>query len=1336
MTSAFYLPRSLSSSDKIYSEAELIAASNHVVVLAEPGGGKTELMNSIAHQLGTTAITASKFVHMGAMKDRVPLVIDAFDELAKVDNSGIYQVLGKAKELSPTHFYLSSRSSEWDSAATNSYSEFFGHPPQVFRLFEFDETEQRAIFDRHAPGEDFEAFQAELALFDLEALLPNPQFLKLFADAYLESGRHFTDKRSIFAQAVERLAKEANPNIKNINPQSSIINKANLSSEVFTKLLLSGAEGVCTNEACETRMYPLLASLFDDDTVADVILATRLFKPSDSTDQHRPTHKIVSEYCAANYLTKRIADPADPLTLSKCLPIIAPNSTVRDELRGLLGWMAALGNKPIQESAIDLDPYSVLANGDPSQLAKSSKRLLLQRLKEVETQNPYFRRGDSWRRFSVAEFFTQDIVEEIKPILAAGSGGHLRDLILELLAGSTAIEQLTEELHQLALSPTESKNTRMLAARCLLDIPAHDHRSDLDALLSEASSTALEIAAETVKTLGLETIEPTFLVEFLQVCSKLYPGHKERLEGAIGKRYFLKKFIKGLSFSTKEWLLDELTRDLACICGEESYKCNCRNGISKLVGSILDSYFEVAEPPFDPKQVWQWVGNLNFHERKGTEQSKAVEVLQREDKLRHGIIADVFGKLTDRNEINKTLRDQFGWHSHSGLNFCKGDLKFLVNLAFDTNNPDLWVSFIALHQYYPTNRERGADGLRRHMREQAREKPIFMQEWAKANRARAQDYERDERLSQGKRSRRMERHRRKQAETRATNIKYIQSNRELIESGHHLGCLVEFSKLMLMHPENIEREVGDEELVRAALRNCINFITPQVPSLLQLAELKCESRVSLPVQILHAACLEILRAGGSLESVDLKLLMALRTALHIGYEAVSDEERDALEIEVDRLIFPDSASAENFLRQYLEPQLARSGCTNPELWLLRNNAAFRHLRASLSIEWLNRFRTLDLGTLDTLFEISAQFGNLDELQQIIADRCAELMSDWPSLFENERTFWLMRAWYFLNDAPGTCWDWLKEDKNTVLALAELSGQMSYREHDYWPKLTSSKVEAILDAFIDRWPKVDLPGTWGTGSPKEESAYRFITEVIWLIGSDDHDDAAPVLERLLADMRFADLHNGLKSIQADQERKKALKNFEPPTPREIVDRLDLDVVVTVEGLRELVIQELLDLQKAIDGSEFNISDRFYENGERLDEVRSTEIVAERLHLRLEPQGISVTPEHQLKNANRSDFTVTKMIGGRRRLLVTEVKGQWHRELYTAASAQLHERYSIHPDAEQQGIYLVIWFGVAEKVANRTKHDIESAQELKTRIEERLPQQLRGLIDVFVLDVSKP
>ncbi len=1341
MSSTFYLPRSLSKDDKTYTETELLSVSNYIVVLAEPGGGKTELMRSFAKQLGTSPITANVFRQVGADVENYPLVIDAFDELAKVDQTGIHTLLANARKAKPTHVIISSRSSEWDNAATNAFKEFLGCPPLLVRLCEFNESEQRAIFDHHAPGEDFAAFQAEVARFDLESLLPNPQFLKLFADAYIESERHFTDKRSIFAQAVGHLAKEANPSVVRVNSKLSVTQKVNISSSVFTKLLLSGAEGVCTSEATENRMYPLLESLFDGNTVSDGILATQLFKPGDSADQHRWVHKIVAEYCAADYLTKRIVDPADSLTLPKCLPIIAPNSTVRDELRGLLGWMAALGNKPIEEALIELDPYAVLANGDPSQLEHSSKRLLVNRLKEIEDNDPHFRKGDFWRRFSVAGFFTPGVVEEVKPLLLTEGNGHLRDLLLELLAGSPAIEQLRVELRQLVRAPDESMNSRLLANRCLLGIAGDYQRSDLGALISEASNTSLSIAAESIETLGPKTFERAFLADFFRVCANLYPGHQELHERTIGERYFVRSFIAGIDLATIECLLDELTQDLACICGKEAYECDCRNGISKIIGSMLDRYFELVSPPFDPMRVWQWVENLNFHEGKSQKQSNAVKVLQEDSSLRQSIIAHVFGRLTDRDQIFKAKINKFNdLHSHSGLYFRIDDYKFIVDMAFDTDNTDLWVSFMANHQYYQNKEGRGPNSLRRHMREQASEKPLFMREWVKSNRAEEQ-FQRRHRMQRFKHTRRMARSRRKQDDIRTVNMKYIQENRELVESGRHWGYLDIFARFALGSPDKIEHEFGDERLVRKALRNCLDFIAPKVPDLINLAELQCASKYLHSETILYAACLEIMREKYSLEEVDPRLLGALRTNIHMGYSSVSKEEREALNAEVDRLIFPDDASAENFLRQYLEPQLAQPGCNHPELYLLRSEKVFSHFRASLSIEWLRRFPDLAFEPLDTLFEIAAQYGNRDCLKDIITQRCAEFMSSCPKQTSNEdieqkRTFWFVRAWHFLNDAPETCWDWLKVDRDTVLILYNQSEHMRYGGHSYWPKLTPNKVEAILEAFIDKWPKVDLPNSYGTSSPIEEKAYRFLTNVIWSINSDDPDDAIPVLVRLLSDSRFVDLHMDLKSIHAGQVRKKALRDFEPPTPEEIVNQLDSDAVITVESLRQLVIQELHVFQNAINGGEYNSADRFYEKGERLGEVRSTEIIAERLNLKLEPQGVSVTLEHQLKGAKRSDFTATKMIGGKRRLLVTEVKGQWHRELYTAASAQLHERYSIHPDAERQGIYLAIWFGRDEKVAGCKLHGIGNAQELKSNIESCLSQELTGLIDVFVLDVSKP
>ncbi|MEI7220724.1 hypothetical protein [Pectobacterium carotovorum] len=1340
MNSTFYLERNFTHDNKTYTETELLAASTHIVVLAEPGGGKTELMKSIAQKTNTSILNASVFAYVGADKENSSLIIDAVDEVARIDQSGIHKLLALARTSKPNRVIMSSRSSEWGLASSSIFEKFLGVSPMIVRLREFDQDEQHAIFKHHAPAEDFFAFQTEVTRFSLDMLLPNPQFLKMFTDAYLESDRRFADKRSIFALAVERLAKEINPDIPKASISLSVAQKIAFSAEVYAKLLLSGAEGVSTIDMTASRMYPMLPELFSGSATCYDILSTQLFKPGDKEDQHRPVHKIVAEYCAADYLIKRIADPGDALSLTKCLPVIAPNGTARDELRGLLGWMAALGNKSVQESIIELDAYAVLANGDPSQLERSSKRKLLHRLKEIETTDPYFRRSDFWRRFSAAGFFTQDVVEEIKPLLTMGNEGHLRYLILELLADSPVNSQLTPELSLLTLNPNESEHIRTLASRCLLNVKEYDFIGALAVLIFEASNISLNISAKVIEVAGPEKFNRKYLSGFLRVCANLYPSHKEQFERVVGTRYFIKKLISCFSQHTLESLLDELTHNLYCHCGKKSYECDCRNGISKIVGSMVDRYFELARAPFDPVRIWQWIGNLNFHRQCQADQSKSVQVLRENDTLRQEIIAYVFGPLTDRNEIFNIRVEKFDGHlhSHSGLHLWRNDYKFVLNLAFKIDNVDLWASFLTSHQRYRNKEEQGPDDLRTQMRQHALSKPAFMREWARFNNAMklsAQDHQ----VWRFRHSRSMKRHDRKQQEIHAKNIKFVNENRDIVERGRHWGCLVRFAELVLMNPEKIESNFGDEVLVRTALRNCLDFITPEVPTLPELAALQCESKSRYSEMILYAACLEILRTEGHLECVNIELLTALRTSIHMGYDSVSEEERDALQTEIDRLIFPDNESAEKYLRQYVEPQLAQP-CPHPEIWMLSGEEVFHHSRAKLSIEWLHRFTDLSLNSADTLFEIAAQYGDREDLKKIISERCSDMMSSWPNPTKNEdierkRIFWLVREFYFLENITDTYWAWLKSDKDNLLHFYERSDRMSRSEHLAWPELASIKIEAILDAFIEQSPCIELPNHWDSDSPKEEKAYRFLTDLIWSINSDTPDNAIPVLGRLLNDPRFASLHKELQSIYAAQIRKEALRDFEPPTPDEIVQRLDCDSLVTVEGLRQLVLQELNDFQKAIDGGEFNPADRFYEKNERIDEIKSTEIIAERLNLRLEPQGISITPEHQLKGQNRSDFTASKLIGGKRRLLVTEAKGQWHRELYSAASTQLYDRYSIHPDAEQQGIFLVIWFGESEIVAGRKLHGIKTAQELKISIEAVLPVDLRGLIDVFVLDVSR-
>ncbi|EGV35223.1 NACHT domain-containing protein [Neisseria weaveri] len=1331
----FYLPRRLQTPvGKIYQQSELLGLNHKlIIILAEPGAGKTSLLDSLAKQLSTQKFTANTFIYQ-TVSSNTDLVIDAFDELARIDDSGIFKIIGQVKSAQPNRLILSSRSGEWYESYTQFCKEIFGEEPLVVYLNAFNEKEQKALFEHYCPTENFSVFQREAERIELTPLLINPLFLRIFSGAYLESGKKFTNRRTAFQKAIENLVKENNPCIsarKTLPSEQKIA----LAEDIFAKLLLSGSEGVSVSDRATNRFYPHINALHDDPRIKE-ILATQLFHPAEQTEQHKPAHRIIAEYCAAQYLAKRLQSATDPLSLRQCLSIIAPNGTTRDELRGLIAWLAALTeNQDIQETLIDLDPYAVLANGDPSLLLPSSKMKLLHRLKNLNKQNPLFRRNDRWRSFSVFGFFTSDTVPEIKELLREeNSTGHLQGLLLELLEDSLILPQLANELEYILRDVGNGRSERYIrntANRCLLKVTDYDHKSNFNFLLDEAGETSLQIAAELVMTLPTGIFEKTDLLRLLRACEKLYSV--SYLQPRIfGTRFFIRELIQKLDLETVEYLLNKLSANLSCTCNVE-YNCQCRIGISKIIGRLLDRYFELATQPYCPEQVWQWIGKLYFQGCIKKEESLSVQILQGDDNLRQDIFKLLFEHETEDQKIHQICKKL--WRGHAGLFFQQQDYWYIVNLAFEIGNTGLWQYFIP--RYHPYNKEKLPNSLRKHMREQALQKPEFLRIWAKHNRDVKSCFKKS--VCDFKIGRKKKKHNQKQTIIREKNIQYIQENRELIENGKDWVCLKRFSYLTLMSPQKIIEEVGNENLVKDALYNCLEFIAPHIPDFAELTQLQCKSKFLDVEQVLYAACLEIFRRDKNLNSVPYDCLAALRTHLDVIYFTISEKERDEFKQEIERLIFKTPEQVENFLRNYIEPQLADSSCQRPQVSWLRDEKCFQPFREILSLEWLTRFPNISGYAQKELLEQAIEFDtNREQLKELITNRCQTLLENYPEKtndeqLENSRNFWFAHAFYLLETGYEPYWQWLAQDKDTIFILDEHIG--SFGEYREWLTLSAEKIEAVLNAFIDKWPKVDLPNMYGSDSPKPEKAYRFLSDLIWKIDKDKSCNPVPVIDRLLNNDKYEAFHTGLKSIRFTYLQKTALQNFQAPEALQIKAMLEQDEIISIEHFRTVLLEELQCYQVDLNGHDITSKDIFYDGGRRVDENRATQIIADRLRLRLESRRVTVTLEHQMHDTKRCDFTCSKIVDNQRLLLATEVKGQWHHALYSAAEEQLYERYANHPDTHHQGIYLVLWFGAQEEVAGRTKHEFSNATDLKISIEQKIPENLKKQIDVFVLDVSR-
>ena len=1328
----FYLTRQLyenENKDRLIEQNQLLTSEHKLtIVLAEPGAGKTCLLNNLAEQAKVKKHTARAFASNSNLNETKTLIIDGFDEWAKNQNNDIYQLLDKVKNCQPEKIILSSRSGEWLVQHTQACEDFLGHQAQILYLSAFSETEQAQIFQHLHAELDFKQFLQAAERIELSPLLDNPLFFKLFADAYAEQNGQFTTKCAAFESAMNYLAEEENPSYSNTLSKQK---KLALIENLFAKLLLSGSEGVALSDRAETELFPHIETIVDNPDIRQ-ILHTRFFQTADEVECHRPIHRIVVEYCAAKNLLERINQESNPLRLTHCLSVIAPNGVVREDLRGLVGWLAALSeSRETQEKLIELDPYAVIANGEPSLLLASSKRKLLQKLKQLNDENPYFRGSDRWRSFSASGFFNEDTVEEVCHLLSEQEPGDLQRLLLELLVNAPILPALAKPLQDIVRYTDEKRkdwSVRTLAGKLLCEIPNYSHKDEWQFLLEAGDTQSLKIAA-IIMTSTPNIFQAVNFEQLLRQCARLYPADKYGLHRVIGEHYFIDRFIKTLPLPTVEFLLNQLSADLSCTCGKEIYYCDCRHGISNIISMLLDNFFEHTSEPYNPEQIWAWLKNLHFLHESSSSKTLSMQILQDNIALRQGILKLAFEQVTDIETIHQICLYQFGSYGHVGLRLQQQDYWHLVDLAFETDNVELWRYFRAGHNYY--NTEYRENPLRHHMRQQAMQKPNFLKAWY-----RGKKWDKEQYTDNLQFKNREKRRQRKNANIKKRNMQYALENYEQVVNGKHWGFLEFFADLVLHDSKLLEERFDDEELGRTSLFNCIDFIEPHIPDLAELAQLKRESKYSISQKILYASSLEILKREQNLNRLSQKALTALRVHLDMHYSGVSDDERSALRNECNRLLFPNQASIESFLRTYIEPQLVASQCQHSCVGWLSYDEIFKPFQKTLSLEWLQRFDDMHEYAYAELFKQAALHGDLAKLKALIAQKCAALAKQYPNKTDNaeleqKREFWYLQAFYFLDSGYESYWNWLQQDNDLIFKIDNDVG--SLKNNDY-VVLSAEKIELVLNTFIDKWEKVDLPSGHGSSSPREEKAYRLLRDLIYKINDSRSGNPIPVLKRLLANEKYKDFYPTLKSQLFHHIQQQKIQNITVPTMKETVDLLENHQVISVESVRKLILEELAAYQKDLNGSEFTSKDNFYDGGKHVGENRATQIVGERLKLRLERYGIDCDLEHLMSDNNRCDFTCSKRIHDKQRLLVVEAKGQWHTKLYSSIENQLVSQYTIHPNADNQGILLVYWFGRDVELAGR-KNRMSNAAELQHDLESKIPDELKGLIDVFVLDISR-
>lgn len=979
---------------------------------------------------------------------------------------------------------------------------------------------------------------------------------------------------------------------------------------------------------------------------------------------------------------------------------------------------------------IEIDSYAVLAYGDAANLSSNAKKKLLEYLSVLGKQDPYFRKGDDWRTLSISNFIDDQLVILIKEELNNPDLPiYFKILLLELLknSSSSTIVQFSVELNKMAL---EGGYIASLAYKSLLKINDSELSELVGSLLNKNTNEALQGALYILKNI-VSSVEDSIIFRSIDVSRKIsYRVHEDKKGNNViyADSVYLEELITKLSLQQTinaiQYLLPLLAESLQA--REKQYSVNSElNGTSIILLMLLNQYLQVKEGTLDFPLIWSTLKNIRLASSGNYSLEKRTSIL----------LSFLHTSDFRENILDVALQDpnfDIYWEDHFFINrsayvvYVYQDIPFILNFLFEKGNSKLWIKFYLQHAYSNTKPNEIHSQVRKIMKEQANKNMAFMKEWVCKER-----YVRDKNLRDNLRWQRLERR-----DERQRILEHIQlledfnSHKRQIQKGKNFHWLGNLARCYLSNHDELIKYCAIE-FAEEALINALTVFNNDIPTIDYFLQVHYERKYLHIEEIICSACFALFqRDNKNFDLLSKNIIFILKFSGFTNYMKGSfdDELVEQYKAKINTKLLEYFTLEEIFDLFYVQ------GGTKFVIEELICKNMFTPIIKHKSYELLteNTFFPSIKSYMAQLFGMLIAYDSI-KVEEVLNHKICDLREfiGAKTLDQQEQEkFWILRAFAL---APML----FKESCDLLInldnPLGELKGYIDNRFKDYEIDLNSYHIEYILDVFIDK----AIPDT----AEKSEGDYRnrnsdfeFLRNIVWRIDSLPTKEALMLSSKFLKDDRFDVYNSELKSINFNAIKRQGLEQFSIPQVSNIVGFFKDQSIVTVEDLRARTIEVFEEYQKDLNGSETNPKQKFYDAGKHVDENTARNRIVEDIKNIFHKFDASVNIESYMADDNRCDITIDKVFNGKQSRLVIEVKGQWHKEVFTAAEHQLNAKYSIHPNASQQGIYLVLWFGASEKIANRKQHDMKTPQDLKNKIEEKIPKELHKLIDVVVLDVS--
>ena len=1345
-----YISRTLTYKDKIdnlksITDDELLNIKQSVVILAEPGMGKTSLLEHLENSENTVKFTASSFVRRPLVRlkniENKVVLIDALDEYQSDKNSNsIDNILTKLYELDSPQFILTCRAVEWDEASNSIFEDFYDEKPIVAHIEAFTRGDAIKFLNEHnnfsGNSENIIHQLDELSLTDF---YNNPLTLELLT--HVDINNLPDNKADIFDLATRNLWQEINDSAPNKLQQTDENTIIECSGFICATLLLSQKQNIFTGNISKTPDDALsihkLKSIFDEDFLSNTIKC-RIFKLSIDNQNFRPMHRTIAEFLGARWLAKKMSDS---MVKKRLLEQFTYKDGVPSSLRGMFSWLAYF-NPILTDTVISIDPYGLIIYADTSFFSNTQSRLMYKSLKKLAEINPWFRQGN-WHDLKVKGLANPCLIDEYRQLLSdKESNSHLRLSIIQILQDADFVSKLSNELIAIMMDITYRYSERSVAFQLVYDKNIAINWPDiLNKLIDRALEDDLKLVCELMVRDNYSIITDEQVIQLLLNSQPLEKGTKIKsyVVPNNGSDYYFRNFPiqRTLSFIDKLVIAIYQLNISRFEVNHEATK-----NINRIILLLLKKYASQPEMVI-PISTFYDSTSIFYHFKTGIDSSKYSEYKNFFDEYFSNNPLDKFAiqKLIIDNEERISyrfweLRSSVLYSLYPELKDIKSLIEYIQTTPINHKNIETWKTLVGMScvdnsipntileaiNPYILNNNKLLNFV--HLKTQ----PLVKEDLEIENESRVRKEKLNIKLSHQRLRNKL---RQKETKLKAGDFKYCYQPAHILLEDHY--------------------DIPSE--LRGSAR--LNYILKEALSISSIIGLKKSLSNSIPEPISFVIerhpCIETILIAGiycriidneNLDNLNNKTIISCAIIIELNNFLYFDSDaQNQLSDLIDKEIF--SRNLKNdLIESLLIPQLERNyDSINGLRWLTNTNVSDKDIEKTIEI--ISKYSNLKFEIQRQLIESVIKNKSINKLEYVIKSNVHSIEELNNNDDVKQASFWL--SLYSYVDEKDffkkiVCFD------NPTEVFWQLN--KLYQNTGHLKQLTCSNLmkEWIIYRFSDLFPKQEVPRYGVYGSHNLYDGTEFISSLLASLSNTPTDEAYQSLKSLQSFIHIS-YKEYVKYLLTNQKIKLREHGYVPPTLENLLNIYKNEPPENCKDLKALVVTLLDEIQAEIYGSETDPHKAFYQSiikdekniphGENDCRDRLVDL----LKPKLQTYFFSLETERDMPDDKRADIVCKNA----NLQLPIEVKGQWHKKLWTAMNDQLGDLYLKEHQAQGQGIYLLFWFGknvIAERSLNTTAFNKtgisgkpNSARELKLLLDDRTEDKYKDGIEIYVMDISR-